>query len=52
MIKTRIISSLFLILLIVFALSMLFQFTAYLFNSLADIEDNAVDDDSAEEVVA
>ena len=37
--------------LIVFALSMLFQFTAYLFNSLADIEENAVDDDSAEEVV-
>jgi TRAP-type mannitol/chloroaromatic compound transport system permease small subunit len=38
--------------LIVFALSMLFQFTAYLFNSLADIEENVVDDDSAEEVVA
>jgi TRAP-type mannitol/chloroaromatic compound transport system permease small subunit len=38
--------------LIVFALSMLFQFTAYLFNSLADIEENAVDDDSAEEVAA
>ena len=38
--------------LIVFALSMLFQFTAYLFNSLADIEENVADDDSAEEVVA
>ena len=38
--------------LIVFALSMLFQFTAYLFNSLADIEENVADGDSAEEVVA
>ena len=38
--------------LIVFALSMLFQFTAYLFNSLADIEENVADDDAAEEVVA
>ena len=38
--------------LVVFALSMLFQFTAYLFNSLADIEENVADDDAAEEVVA
>ena len=38
--------------LVVFALSMLFQFTAYLFNSLADIEENVVDEDAAEEVVA
>ena len=38
--------------LIVFALSMLFQFTAYLFNSLADIEENVADDDVAKEVVA
>ena len=38
--------------LVVFALSMLFQFTAYLFNSLADIEENVADDDAAKEVVA
>ena len=38
--------------LVVFALSMLFQFTAYLFNSLADIEENVVDEDAAEGVVA
>ena len=38
--------------LVVFALSMLFQFTAYLFNSLADIEENVADDDVAKEVVA
>ena len=38
--------------LVVFALSMLFQFTAYLFNSIADIEENVADDDAAEEVVA
>jgi TRAP-type mannitol/chloroaromatic compound transport system permease small subunit len=38
--------------LVVFALSMLFQFTAYLFNSLADIEEDVADDDAAEEVVA
>ena len=38
--------------LVVFALSMLFQFTSYLFNSLADIQENVVDEDEAEEVVA
>ena len=38
--------------LVVFALSMLFQFTSYLFNSLADIQENVVDGDEAEEVVA
>ena len=38
--------------LVVFALSMLFQFTSYLFNSLADIQENVVDEDDAEEVVA
>ena len=38
--------------LVVFALSMLFQFTAYLFNSLADIEENVVDEDAIEEFVA
>ena len=38
--------------LVVFALSMLFQFTAYLFSSLADIEENVVDEDAAEGVVA
>ena len=38
--------------LIVFALSMLFQFTAYLFSSLADIEENVVDEDAAEGVVS
>ena len=38
--------------LVVFALSMLFQFTAYLFNSLADIEENVLDEDAAKEVVA
>ena len=37
--------------LVVFALSMLFQFTAYLL-LLADIEENVADDDAAEEVVA
>ena len=38
--------------LVVFALSMILQFTAYLFNSMADIEENLSDDDSGEEVVA
>ena len=38
--------------LVVFALSMLFQFTAYLFNSLADIEENVLDEDAAKGVVA
>jgi TRAP-type mannitol/chloroaromatic compound transport system permease small subunit len=38
--------------LVVFALSMIMQFTAYLFNSMADIEENLSDDDSGEEVVA
>jgi TRAP-type mannitol/chloroaromatic compound transport system permease small subunit len=38
--------------LVVFALSMLFQFTSYLFNSLADIQENVVDEDEAEEVEA
>ena len=38
--------------LIVFALSMLFQFTAYLFSSLADIEENVVDEGAAEGVVS
>ena len=37
--------------LVVFALSMLFQFTAYLLGSLADIEENAVDEEAAEGVV-
>ena len=37
--------------LVVFALSMLFNYSI-LFNSLADIEENVVDDDAAEEVVA
>ena len=38
--------------LVVFALSMIMQFTAYLFNSMADIEENLSDDDAGEEVVA
>ena len=38
--------------LIVFALSMIFQFTAYLLNSMADIEEKITDDASAEEVNA
>jgi len=38
--------------LVVFALSMLFQFTSYLFHSLADIEENLSDDEAGEEVVA
>jgi TRAP-type mannitol/chloroaromatic compound transport system permease small subunit len=38
--------------LVVFALSMLFQFTAYLFSSLADIEENVLDEDAAKGVVA
>jgi len=38
--------------LVVFALSMLFQFTSYLFHSMADIEDNLSDDETGEEVVA
>ena len=38
--------------LIVFALSMLFQFTAYLFSSLADIEENVVDEDAAKGAVS
>ncbi|MGB1870518.1 MAG: TRAP transporter small permease subunit, partial [Candidatus Puniceispirillaceae bacterium] len=38
--------------LVVFALSMLFQFTSYLFNSLADIQENVVDEDEAKEVMA
>ena len=36
--------------LVVFALSMIFQFTSYLFQSLADIEDKIVDEDASEEV--
>ena len=35
--------------LVVFALSMLFQFTAYLLNSMADIDENLSDDEVAEE---
>ncbi len=35
--------------LIVFALSMIFQFTAYLFNSMADIEETACDAEVSEE---
>ena len=38
--------------LVVFALSMLLQFTAYLFSSLADIEENVLDEDAAKGVVA
>ena len=38
--------------LVVFALSMIFQFTSYLFHSLADIEENLSDDEAGEEVVA
>ena len=38
--------------LIIFALSMIFQFTAYLLNSMADIEEKITDDDSDEEVNA
>ena len=38
--------------LIVFALSMIFQFTAYLLNSIADIEEKITDDASDEEVNA
>jgi len=37
--------------LIVFALSMIFQFTAYLFKSMADIEENISDDEVSEEAV-
>ena len=36
--------------LIIFALSMIFQFTAYLLNSMADIEEKITDDASDEEV--
>ena len=38
--------------LVIFALSMLFQFTAYLLNSMADVEENLSDDDASEEVVS
>ena len=38
--------------LIVFALSMIFQFTAYLLNSMADIEEKITDDANNEEVNA
>jgi TRAP-type mannitol/chloroaromatic compound transport system permease small subunit len=38
--------------LVVFALSMLFQFTAYLLNSMADINENLSDDEGVEEVVS
>ena len=38
--------------LIIFALSMIFQFTAYLLNSMADIEEKITDDASDEEVNA
>ena len=38
--------------LIIFALSMVFQFTAYLLNSMADIEEKISDDESDEEVNA
>ena len=38
--------------LIIFALSMIFQFTAYLLNSIADIEEKITDDASDEEVNA
>jgi TRAP-type mannitol/chloroaromatic compound transport system permease small subunit len=37
--------------LVVFALSMIFQFTSYLLQSLADIEENVSDDEASEEVV-
>jgi TRAP-type mannitol/chloroaromatic compound transport system permease small subunit len=37
--------------LVVFALSMIFQFTSYLLQSLADIEENIPDDEAGEEVV-
>ena len=36
--------------LIIFALSMIFQFTSYLLNSMADIEEKITDDASDEEV--
>jgi len=38
--------------LIIFALSMLFQFTAYLFNSMADINENLSDDETIEGVAS
>lgn len=38
--------------LVVFALSMLFQFTAYLLNSMADIDEGLSDDESGAEVVS
>ena len=38
--------------LVIFALSMIFQFTAYLLNSMADIEEKITDDDDPEEVKA
>ena len=38
--------------LVVFALSMLFQFTAYLLNSMADVEENLQDDETGEEIVS
>ena len=38
--------------LVIFALSMLFQFTAYLFNSMADINENLSEDETREEVVS
>ena len=37
--------------LVVFALSMIFQFTAYLFTSMADIKENLSDEETSEEVV-
>ena len=36
--------------LVIFALSMIFQFTAYLLNSMADIEEKITDNEDAEEV--
>ena len=38
--------------LVIFALSMLFQFTAYLLNSMADINENLSEDETREEVVS
>lgn len=38
--------------LIIFALSMIFQFTAYLMNSMADIDEKIIDEESDEEVNA
>lgn len=38
--------------LVIFALSMLFQFTAYLLNSMADINENLSEDETREGVVS